>query len=86
VVGAALLESGAVTIAGLLLGALAAVATFRCVLAVTAAVTGHPTLDLPWGPMALIAATALLVTSVTSLLTSWSATRPAPITLLAARE
>ena len=67
VVRAALLESAAVTIAGLLLGTVAAAGTFFSVLAVTSAVTGHSTLELAWGPMALIAAIALLVTSVTSL-------------------
>ena len=86
VLRAALLESAAVTVAGLLLGTLAAGGTFVSVLAVTSAVTGHSTLDLPWGPMVLVALGALLVTSLTSVLTSWSATRAAPIKLLAARE
>ena len=45
--------------------------------ATTAAVTGSATLDLPWTVIALgIAALVLVVTSVTSVITSWSATRP----------
>lgn len=86
VVRAALLESAAVTTAGLILGGLAAAATFVSVLAVTSAVTGRATLDLPWTVLGLVAVLAFLVTSVTSVLTSWSATRAAPVTLLSAQE
>ena len=86
VIRAALLESAAVTTAGLVLGAIAAAATFASVLAVTSAVTGRATLDLPWAQLAAIAAVAFVVTSLTSVWTSWSATRPAPVTLLGAGE
>jgi putative ABC transport system permease protein len=86
VIRAALLESSAVTTAGLLLGAVAAAATFLSVATVTSAVTGVTTLALPWTMMFAIVAGAFLVTGVTSVLTSWSATRPTPISLLAARE
>jgi putative ABC transport system permease protein len=56
------------------------------VLATTSAVTGVATLDLPWTLIIGVAAAALAVTSVTSVLTSWSATRPSPVALLGARE
>jgi len=86
VIRSALLESWAVTVAGLLLGAVAAGATFLAVLTTTSAVTGQATLDLPWPLIAAVAAAAVLVTSVTSLITSWSATRERPVALLGARE
>ncbi len=77
---------GAVTAAGLLLGGLAAGATFLAVLTTTAAPAGTPSLDLPWTLIAAVAAGTVAVTGVTSLLTSWSATGPRPVTLLGARE
>ena len=86
VVRAALLESTAVTAAGLVLGGLAAGLTFIAVLASTAEVTGSATLDLPWTVLGALAVTAFVVTGVTSVITSWSATRPAPVSLLGARE
>jgi len=86
VLRAALLESSAVTTIGIVLGALAAASTFAAVLATTSAVTGVATLDLPWTLMAAVAGTAFVITGLTSLLTSWSATRPAPVSLLGARE
>ncbi|WP_250037112.1 FtsX-like permease family protein [Paractinoplanes maris] len=86
VVRAALLEAYAVTGAALLLGLLAASAAFVAVLSTTSAVTGVATLDLPWPLFAAVAALILTVTGLTSLITSWSATRHPPVTLLAARE
>jgi putative ABC transport system permease protein len=86
VLRAALLESAAVTVIGIGLGALAAAGTFVAVLASTSAVTGVATLDLPWTLMAAVAGAAFVVTGVTSLLTTWSATRTAPVALLGARE
>jgi ABC-type lipoprotein release transport system permease subunit len=86
VIRSALVESGAVTVIGLLLGALAACATFAAVLSSTAAVTGDATLALPWPLIAGITALAVTVTSVTSVITSWSATRGAPVALLSAQE
>jgi len=68
------------------LGALAAAATYVSVLAVTNAVTGDATLDLPWTLIALVSTVALLVTSLTSVLTSWSATRGSAVAMLGARE
>jgi len=86
VIRSALLESSAVTAAGLLLGALAAAGAYGAAVASTAAVTGHGTLSVPWPLAGAVCAVALLVTGATSLITSWSATRRPPITLLAARE
>ncbi len=86
VVRSALLEAYAVTAAALVLGAVAASAAFFAVLATTSAVTGAATLDLPWPLFAAVAAIALTVTGATSLITSWSATRHPPVSLLAARE
>ncbi|MFF5294829.1 FtsX-like permease family protein [Paractinoplanes globisporus] len=86
VIRSALLESSAVTAAGILLGGVAAAGALLAALTSTAAVTGHGTLSIPWPLTLAICAVALLVTSATSLITSWSATRHAPITLLAARE
>jgi putative ABC transport system permease protein len=86
VVRSALLESWSVTVAGLLLGAVAVGATFLAVLNTTSAVTGSATLDPPWLLIAAVAGVAVLVTSATSLITSWSATRRRPMALLGARE
>ncbi|WP_051808934.1 FtsX-like permease family protein [Actinoplanes subtropicus] len=86
VVRSALLESAAVTVAGLVLGAVAAAGAYWAAVASTAAVTGHGTLSVPWPLVGAVCLVALLVTGATSLITSWSATRRPPITLLAARE
>jgi len=86
VIRSALLESSAVTLAGLFLGAVAAAGAALAAVSSTAAVTGHGTLTLPWPLIGAVCAVALTVTATTSLITSWSATRRAPITLLAARE
>jgi len=86
VVRAALAESTAVTGAGLVLGFVAAGATYIAVLATTSAVTGTATLDLPWRLTAAVVGVAVLVTALTSVITSWSATREQPVGLLGARE
>ncbi|HEY0530571.1 MAG TPA: FtsX-like permease family protein [Actinoplanes sp.] len=86
VIRSALLESSAVTVAGLVLGGLAAAGAVIAAVASTSAVTGRPALSLPWPLIAAACAVALLVTAATSLITSWSATRRPPVTLLAARE
>jgi putative ABC transport system permease protein len=86
VIRSALLESSAVTVAGLLLGAVAAAGAILAAVSATSAVTGHSTLTLPWPLIGAVCAVALSVTAATSLITSWSATRRPPITLLAARE
>ena len=86
VVGSALVEAWAVTAAGVLLGAAAAGGTLAAVLLTTASVTGTPSLDLPWVVAGAVVAGAFAVTGATSLWTSWSATRAAPVSLLRARE
>jgi putative ABC transport system permease protein len=86
VVRSALQESFAVTVAGLILGGLAAAAAMATTLATTAAVTGTATLDIPWTLVAGVGGVALLVTAATSLFTSLSATRQRPVALLGARE
>ncbi|MBG0564239.1 ABC transporter permease [Actinoplanes sp. NEAU-A11] len=86
VIRAALAESSAVSVAGILLGLVAAGGAFIAVLNTTAAVTGTATLDPPWTLFAGLTATILLATGVTSVITSWSATRERPVLLLGARE
>jgi putative ABC transport system permease protein len=75
-----------VTMIGVFLGTPAAASTYLAVLATTSAVTGTAPLDLPWTLMAVLAVVAFVITGLTSLLTSWSATRAAPGSLLGARE
>ncbi|MGY1846116.1 MULTISPECIES: ABC transporter permease [unclassified Blastococcus] len=82
----ALAESWVVTAIGLLLGVLAAAGTLAAVAATTATVTGTVTVALPWALVAAVGVGAFVVTGITSALTAWSATRPAPVSLLAARE
>jgi putative ABC transport system permease protein len=86
VVRMALVESWGVTAIGLVLGAVAAAGTLGAVLGATAAVTGHATLALAWPLVLSVVAGAFVVTGVTGVLTSWSATRGNPVTLLVARE
>ncbi|GIE07412.1 FtsX-like permease family protein [Paractinoplanes durhamensis] len=86
VLRAALVESSAVTVAGVLLGGVAAAGALIAAARTTSAVTGSTTVSLPWTLIGAVCAVALIVTGTTSLITSWSATRPAPITQLAARE
>lgn len=82
----ALAEAWAVTAIGLVFGGLAAAGTYIAVVVTTAAVTGTATLVVPWTLILAIAAGAFLATGATSVLTSWWATRPSPVTLLGARE
>jgi putative ABC transport system permease protein len=86
VVRSALMESSAVTVAGLLLGGVAAAGALIAAATSTSAVTGHTSATVPWSLLAAVAAVALLATATTSLVTSWAATRRPPVTLLAARE
>ncbi|GID27056.1 FtsX-like permease family protein [Paractinoplanes brasiliensis] len=86
VIRAAVLESFAVTGAGLVLGGLAAAAAFAAVLSTTAAVTGVATLEVSWSLLLGVAVVAPAVTALTTLITSWTYTRRPPVTLLAARE
>jgi putative ABC transport system permease protein len=86
VVGSALLESVAVAAAGVLLGGLAASATFVGALGATRAVTGTATLDLPWTLVTVVVAAALVATAAASAVSTWVATHPAPVSLVGAGE
>jgi putative ABC transport system permease protein len=86
VIRATLLESALVTTAGLVLGVLAAGMTFLAVMAGTARITGTATLDPAWTVLGALTVTAFAVTGLTSLITSWSGTRPAPVSMLGTRE
>jgi putative ABC transport system permease protein len=86
VVRSALLESSAVTVAGLLLGGVAAAGALLAAATSTSAITGHASFVVPLGLTLGVCALALLVTGATSVLTSWSATRRPPVALLGARE
>ncbi|SES30353.1 putative ABC transport system permease protein [Lentzea xinjiangensis] len=86
VLRAALLESGAVTAAGLVLGLLAAAGTLLAALAATDAVTGSATAAVPWPLVVGVAAGSLVLSGVSSLVATWSATRPSPVSLLGARD
>lgn len=80
VVASALLESTIVTGAGLLLGLLAAMASLIGISGVAGI------LIIPWGVVWLTVPAAFLVVGATSVWTTLAATRPAPITLVGARE
>ncbi|WP_410566276.1 FtsX-like permease family protein [Amycolatopsis sp. cmx-4-61] len=86
VLRAALLESAAVTAAGLVLGLLAAAGTLLATLAATAAVTGSATAVVPWTLVLGVVAGAGVLTGMSTLPAAWSATRTRPVTLLAARD
>ncbi|NAZ77124.1 FtsX-like permease family protein, partial [Kineococcus sp. T13] len=86
VLGSALLETWAVSTAGLLLGALAAAGTLAAVAIATAAATGTASVDLPWPLVGAVVLGTFAVTGATSAWTTWSATRTAPVQLLRARE
>jgi putative ABC transport system permease protein len=80
VIGGALLESSVVTVTGLLLGWLAALATLIGISGVAG------TMVVPWGIFWLTVLGAFVVVGATSGWTSLSATRPAPISLAGTRE
>ena len=80
VVAGALLESSVVTVTGLLLGWLAALATL---IGISGAAG---TMVIPWGLFALTVLGAFLVVGATSVWTSLAATRQPPVRLAAARE
>lgn len=80
VVGSALLEAAVVAVTGVLLGWLAALAALIGVSGISG------TLVMPWGITWLTVLGAFLVVGAASVWTSLSVTRPAPISLAAARE
>ena len=85
VVLTSLAESATVTAVAVLLGSVAAVGTLLAVLGVTGA-AGAATAAVPWGLVALLVVGSFVVTGVTAVLTTWSVTRPAPVSVLAGRE
>jgi putative ABC transport system permease protein len=86
VVRTALLESVSVTAAAVVLGLVAASASWVAVMTTTAEVTGTGALSLPWDIIAGLVGVVVALTTVTSVITSRNATRQAPVALLAARE
>jgi len=86
VVGAALLESWAVTAVGVLLGAVAAAGSVLAMASALKGITGEAVIDLPWPVVGAVVAGAFLVVGATSVWTSVSATRATPVSLVAAKE
>ncbi len=86
VVRMALVEAGAVTTIGLLLGLLGATGTLIGIGSAVSQFTGHAEFDVPWGPLGLVALGAFVVVGLTSVWTTLAATRTAPVRLVGARE
>jgi len=86
VLAAAGLETVLVTLAGLVLGAVATGGTLIAMAATAASVTGTATVAVPWTLAAGVGAACLLVTAATGVAAAWAATRRAPVSLLTARE
>ncbi|MFD2420016.1 FtsX-like permease family protein [Amycolatopsis pigmentata] len=83
VVRMALVESGVVAAIGVGLGTLAAAGPLTGIGRAMNRMSGTQVFFVPWVPFLLILAGTVLTVSVTSVLTALSATRPAPVTLLA---
>jgi putative ABC transport system permease protein len=83
VVAVALVESATVVVVGVLLGAVVAGAGLA---GIAAGPYGLAALAIPWRLLGLIFGAALAVVGVTAAFTAHQATRPHPVTLLAARE
>ncbi|TVT36600.1 ABC transporter permease [Amycolatopsis rhizosphaerae] len=86
VVVMALVESLAVVVIALLLGLAAASAALTGITRATGRILGTATLSLPWATLGLVVLGAFTVVGLTSVWTSISATRQAPVGLLGARE
>jgi putative ABC transport system permease protein len=86
VVRMALVEAGAVTTIGLLLGFLGATGTLIGIGSAVSKFTGHAEFDVPWGPLGLVAVGAFVVVGLTSVWTTLAATRIAPVRLVGAGE
>ncbi|WAL64030.1 ABC transporter permease [Amycolatopsis cynarae] len=82
----ALVESLAVVVIALLLGLVAASAALAGITGATVRILGTATLSLPWTTLGLVVLGAFTVVGLTSVWTSISATRQAPVGLLGARE
>ncbi|MFC6879835.1 MULTISPECIES: ABC transporter permease [Actinomadura] len=86
VVRAALVESWAVTAIGLVLGCAVAGGALSGMLAASLRGAGRPLVAVPWTLLAAVTVGAFAVTGATSVWTTFSATRPRPVTLLTTRE
>jgi putative ABC transport system permease protein len=86
VVRAALVESAAVTMIGLLLGGFVVAGTFTGIAAAGVRTVGTAVVAVPWGLAAATVAGAFLVTGVTAGLTALAVTRSRPVRLAAARQ
>ncbi|WP_020420605.1 FtsX-like permease family protein [Amycolatopsis sp. ATCC 39116] len=86
VVRSAVLESGAVTGIGLVLGGLAATTTLIGISAAAGRIAGQSVLVVPWALIAVVVLGAFAVVGATSAWTALSATRPNPVSLTGAAE
>jgi putative ABC transport system permease protein len=86
VVLTALIESCAVAVIGLVLGCLAAAGALTGIGGAMSRLAGTPVYTIPWVPLVLVAAGVFVTVGVTSVLTTVSATRPAPVRLLGSPE
>jgi putative ABC transport system permease protein len=86
VVRAALWESQAVVVVGVLLGGLAAAGTVTGVSAAVSNIVGTSVISVPWLLFGGLAAGAALVVGVTSVVTTLAATRKPAVTLAGTRE
>ncbi|AIJ22832.1 FtsX-like permease family protein [Amycolatopsis methanolica] len=86
VVRAAVLESGAVTGIGLVLGGLAATTTLIGISAAAGRIAGQSVLVVPWALITVVVLGAFAVVGATSAWTALSATRPSPVSLTGAAE
>ncbi|OZM74285.1 ABC transporter permease [Amycolatopsis antarctica] len=86
VVRMALLESWVVTTVGIVLGGLAATLSLVGIVSTIGEVTGTAVVSVPWALVGAVVAGAFVVVGATSVCTSWSATRPSPVSLVTARE
>ncbi|TDD72814.1 FtsX-like permease family protein [Actinomadura rubrisoli] len=86
VVRAALIETWAVTSIGLALGCTVAAGALSGMLAASLHAAGRPLVAVPWTLLAIVTLAAFAITGAASIWTTLSATRPPPVTLVAARE
>jgi putative ABC transport system permease protein len=83
IVTVALVESATVVIVGVLLGSLVAATALA---GIAAGPYGLAALAIPWRLLGLIFGVALIVVGAAAAFTAHRATRPQPVSLLAARE
>jgi putative ABC transport system permease protein len=80
------LEALASTMIGLVLGAIAAVLALVGLWGATARVYGAPVIAIPWGLLAMITVLVAALTTATSLISTRSALKPAPVQALGTNE